>query len=101
MCRFRRSYLVDIIDDLFHKEPLSELLKILEFTDWRELSYLVDTQKERPPRNLREFLRECLEWSVLLDYADKNRKVILIKDGLLRNKIFKRIDGDPDYAYRR
>ena len=93
--------LVDIIDDLFHKEPLSALLKILEFPDWRELSYLVDKEKERPPRNLREFLRECLEWSVLLDYASKNRRVILIKDGLLRNKIFKRIHGDPDCAYRR
>ncbi|QSV56117.1 MAG: hypothetical protein HEP80_22020 [Dolichospermum sp. UKL201] len=97
--------LVDIIDKLFAEEPLSSLLEILEFSDWRDLSYLASFDKrrleDRPPRNLREFLRECLEWSVLLDYARKNRRLILLKDGLLRNKIFKRIADDPTCAYRK
>ncbi|MFN5953590.1 MAG: hypothetical protein ACK6A9_22240 [Dolichospermum sp.] len=97
--------LVDIIDKLFTQEPLSSLLEIIEFDDWRDLSYLASFDKrkleDRPPRNLREFLRECLEWSVLLDYARNYRRSILLKDGLLRNKIFKRIADDPNCAYRK
>lgn len=99
------EYLIEIIDDLFSRQPLSSLLQILEFSDWRNLSYLVEAgskkHQERPPRNLREFLRECLEWAVLLTYAQNNRRVILLKDGLLRNKIFKRVANDPDCAYNR
>jgi len=97
--------LVNIIDNLFGQEPLSSFLEIIEFDDWRDLSYLASFDKrkleDRPPRNLREFLRECLEWSVLLDYARKNRRLILLKDGLLRNKIFKRIADNPHCAYRK
>lgn len=99
------SELVRIVDSLFQREPLTYLCEILEL-DWTELSYLVSPSegsnvKDRPPRNLREFLGECLEWAVLLDYARNNPKTILLKDGLLRNKIFKREASNPDCAYFR
>lgn len=93
--------LVEIVDQLFKTETLSSFLEILEFPDWRELSFLVSSKdsKSQAPRNIREFLRECLEWSVLLNYARSNKRLILLKDGLLRNKIFKRVANNPDCAY--
>jgi hypothetical protein len=97
---------IDFVDGLFKEEPLKDLLDILEIKNWSDLSYLVTLEEgkkdsTKPPRNLREFLRECLEWAVLLGYARKNTKVILLRDGLLRNKIFKREVRDPNSAYYR
>ncbi len=83
------NYLAKILDSLFERKPLLELLEILEISDWKNLSYLIHGDNI-PALKIIQVVRDFLEWSIILKLLRDKTDTIIIKDGLLRNKTFKK-----------
>jgi len=76
---------------------LKKLLQMLGGISFNELSFLVgnsskDSEKHSDLRGQVRAFRDIVEWAVVLDLASRDwpTDVLLLRDGLLRTKIFKR-----------
>jgi hypothetical protein len=86
------------------KTPLGRLMKDLNCNTLNELSPMIPTgaqMLEHPDRISRSWVqvyRDLCEWAVLyttICYDDFANSTIIVKDGLLRSKIFRFVNGRP------
>lgn len=78
-------------------DVMNQLFRVLD-VDFNALSYLLGSKKLKAARRVSDnrgrvrAFRDIIEWAVLLDLASKEWPVdvLLLRDGLLRTKIFRR-----------
>lgn len=93
-----KDMMKEYLEQLIKKEPYKYLFETLELTKWEEITYL-NPQRANDADSFIKIVRDLCEWAVLLKILSEEKNCIVIKDGLLRNKLFKYEKGNPDNTY--
>ena|GEM_PF-6744186 len=86
-------------EELKNNEPVIKFLfDFLGITTWEDLTFIGNTSDEDQSPFVR-ILRDITEWAVLIKILTEERQCIVLKDGLLRNKVIKYVKSEPSSAY--
>jgi len=86
-------------EKLKNEEPVIKFFfDFLSLTTWEDLTYIGGSNDEDQDSFVK-ILRDVTEWAVLVRVLTEEKRCIVLKDGLLRNKVIKYVKSNPNSAY--